>query len=304
MMIHFHKMELSQKKQYDDYLMNCGERGCEYSFVNLFLWGRQRAAFVNNYLTICSQFDRRSVYPYPVGQGDMKPVLDAIIRDARERGIPCYITSLCPADRDMLERLYPGAFRFHIDREGFDYVYNINDLAELKGRKYQKKRNHLNKFRQLHPQCRVLPLDESTRPLALAMLDEWYKNREKTDPHEDFHLEKIALSRAFAFQSQLELEGLVLMEEDRVLGFTMGSRLSGDTFDIHFEKAREDVDGAYAAINQAFAAFLREKHPDLRWLNREDDMGMEGLRKAKLSYNPEHLVEKYWARLWEKEDED
>jgi hypothetical protein len=83
----------------------------------------------------------------------------------------------------------------------------------------------------------------------------------------------------------------------------MASRLSEDTMDIHFEKARDHVDGAYAAINQAFAKYLREKYPEIRYLNREDDIGLEGLRKAKLSYNPAFLVEKYWARLWEEEDE-
>ena len=79
----------------------------------------------------------------------------------------------------------------------------------------------------------------------------------------------------------------------------MGSSLSGDTFDIHFEKALDIADGAYAAINQAFAAHLREKYPNLRWLNREDDMGLEGLRKAKLSYCPAHMIEKHWACLLE-----
>ena len=83
----------------------------------------------------------------------------------------------------------------------------------------------------------------------------------------------------------------------------MGSRLSADTFDIHFEKALEEVDGAYPAINQGFASYLREKYPDLKYLDREDDMGLAGLRKAKLSYNPHHLVTKFWARLWEEDDE-
>jgi hypothetical protein len=96
----------------------------------------------------------------------------------------------------------------------------------------------------------------------------------------------------------------VLLEGDQVLAFTLASRLSEDTYDVHFEKAREDVDGAYTAINQQMAFHLREKHPELRFLDREEDMGLEGLRKAKLSYNPVILVEKYWARLWEDDDDD
>ncbi len=302
-MIPFERLELSQKAQYDEYLMTSGERGCEYSFTNLFLWGRQKAALVKGFLTLFSQFDRRSVYPFPVGQGDIRPVLDAIIHDARIRGIPCCLSSMTKADCDTLETLYPGAFRFHEDRSSADYVYAISDLAELKGRKFQKKRNHVNRFDQQHPDCQALPLDSQTRVAAFCLLRQWYEHRRQSDPHSDFHLEKLALERAFAFQEQLQLEGLVLMEDGQAIAFAMGSRLNCDTFDIHFEKAREDIDGAYAAINRAFARYLQEKYPELRWLNREDDLGIEGLRKAKLSYNPDHLVEKYWARLWETEDE-
>lgn len=94
------------------------------------------------------------------------------------------------------------------------------------------------------------------------------------------------------------------MDGDRVLAFTIGSRLSEDTFDIHFEKAREHTDGAYAVINREFARFLREKYPAVRYLNREDDLGLPGLRKAKLSYYPARMGEKYWAQLREDEDED
>ena len=302
-MIDFHRMNLNRKKEYDAFLQNCGERGCEYSFTNLFLWGRQKAAFLDGHLAFFSQFNRRSVYPFPVGQGDIKPVLDAIIHDARARGIPCCLTSLTRAECETLEQLYPGAFRIYTDRNNYDYIYRIDDLADLKGRKFQKKRNHVNRFEAEHPDCQILPLDETTRVAAFGLLRRWYALRATTDPLGDYHLEQLALERAFAFYAQLQLEGIVLMENGEAIAFAIGSRLNADTFDIHFEKAREDVDGAYAAINRAFARHLREKYPEIRWLNREDDLGIEGLRKAKLSYNPDHLVEKFWARLWESEDE-
>jgi hypothetical protein len=93
------------------------------------------------------------------------------------------------------------------------------------------------------------------------------------------------------------------MENGKVLAFAMGTRLNQDTFDIHFEKALGASEGAYAAVNRGFARYIREKHPDIKWLNREDDMGIEGLRKAKLSYCPDHMVEKCWAQLAEEDDE-
>ncbi len=302
-MILFERMDLHKKQEYESYLFRSGQRGCEYSFANKFLWGRQKAAFLGTHLVFFSQFDRRSVYPFPIGDGDLRPVLDAVIHDARMRGIPCYLTGLTRDDCDLLEQLYPGSFRFHTDRDSFDYIYAIDDLADLKGRKFQKKRNHLNRFQEEHPDFQVLPLDETSRAQAYCMLQRWYANREKLDPNMDFHLEKLALDRAFAFQKPLELEGIVILEAGEVLAFAMGSRLNADTFDIHFEKAREDIQGSYNLINREFARYLREKHPELKWLNREDDMGLEGLRSAKLSYNPAILLEKYWARLWEEEDE-
>lgn len=298
-MIDFQPLDLSRKLEYDRYLMNCGERGCEYSFANLFLWGRQRAAFLGGYLAFFSQFSRRSVYPFPVGTGDIRPVLDTIIADANERGIPCRLTSLSGSDCQTLEALYPGKFRFHCDRAGFDYIYNVDDLADLKGRKYQRKRNHLHKFRNTHPNYTVRPLDRNTLPAARKMLDSWYETRLREDPQEDFHMEKVALHKALRNCEALDMEGLILLESEEIFAVTLGSRLSKDTFDINFEKARADADGAYAAINQEFAQYLRSKFPELRYLNREDDLGLEGLRQAKLTYCPDHMVEKYWACLLE-----
>ena len=301
-MILFQRLQLARREEYDQYLHKA-DRGCGYSFVNLYIWGRQRAAFTGGFWTFFSQFNRRSVYPFPVGQGDVQPVLDAIIEDARQRGIPCCITGMNREDCLLLEKLYPGRFRIYNDRDGYDYVYAIDDLADLKGRKFQRKRNHVNRFFDRHPHCRPEALTPANLEQVQDMATAWYLHRQARDPDGDYHLEQLALMRALADPAKLGMDGLVLLEGERILAFSLASRLSPDTMDIHFEKARDDVDGAYAAINQAFAKYLREKYPEIRYLNREDDMGLEGLRKAKLSYNPAFLVEKYWARLWEEEDE-
>ena len=300
-MINFKRLELSDKARYDEYLMNCKERGCEYSFVNLFLWGRQKAAFVEDFLVLQSQFDRRCVYPFPVGRGDVGPVLEAMIHDARARGIPCCLSSLTAEECDLLEQKYPGQFRFHPNRDNFDYVYDINGLADLKGRKYQKKRNHLNRFHDAHPDCEFVPLPQWDMDAVAQLLHSWYGSHKAANPDTDYHLEEVAIERALRFREALGLEGLALLEDGRLLAFALGSRLNPDTFDIHFEKAIEEA--AYAAINQGFARYLRDKYPEVRFLNREDDMGLEGLRRAKLSYAPDKMIEKYWARLWEEEDE-
>lgn len=297
-MIDFQPLDLSRKADYDRILRSYGPRGCEFSFVNLFMWGRQKAAFLEDGLVFFSQFNRKSVYLYPLGP-NKKVLLDAVIEDAKLRGIPCRLTGLTVDDCAELERLYPGKFRIHFDRNSFDYVYDICDLADLKGRKFQKKRNHVNKFRQLCPDAVTVPITDKNTPQVMAMVDRWYENRLRQDPTADFHMERAALAKALRHRQALQMEGLILLQGQEILAFTLGGFLNGDTFDVNFEKATEAVDGAYPVINQAFAQYLREKYPSLRWLDREEDMGIEGLRKAKISYCPERMVEKHWACLLE-----
>lgn len=297
-MIDFQPLTVERKAQYDSILMRAGERGCEYSFTNLYLWGRQCAAELEGGMAFFSQFNRRSVYLYPVG-GDRKAILDAIILDAAQRGIPCRLTGLTQDDCAELERLFPGRFRYHFDRDSYDYIYDIHDLADLKGRKFQRKRNHLNRFLDAHPDHTLEAITDENLPQVQALVQQWYEMRRQEDPRSDFHMEQAALAKALKHRNELGMEGLLLMDGDQLLAMTLGSRLSEDTFDIHFEKALDRADGAYAAINRGFAAYLRDRYPAIRWLNREDDMGLEGLRKAKISYCPDHMIEKSWACLLE-----
>lgn len=296
-MIQFKKLDITQKAAYDDFLLHCGLRGCEYNFANLYLWGRQRAAFLGDNLVFFSQFNQRSVYLFPVCRGDIKEVLDAIIHDAKTRDIPCRITSLTHEECDLLESLYPNQFHFHHDRDSFDYLYNIEDLATLKGKKFQKKRNHLNKFKQLHPDYRLEPLTAETIPMVEDLLRRWYAAKLEADPSADFYMEQVAISKALRHWQELNMEGLVLMVDDEIQAMTMGSFLAANTFDVQFEKALDET--AYVAMCNGFAAHLMNKYPHLRYLNREDDLGIEGLRKSKLAYNPVMLIEKHWACLKE-----
>lgn len=298
-MIRFEYLDIAQKEQYDAFLERSDKEGCEYNFCNLYLWGRQRLSFHKGNVAFFSQFDRRSVYPFPLSGGDLKPTLDAIIHDAAARGIPCRLTGLSAGDCALLEQLYPGKFRIHNDRDGYDYVYAIDDLADLKGRKFQRKRNHINRFRQSCPNYTLEPITDENTVEAVELLVKWYTQKELADPHSDFHMEKAAIFKALRNRRELNIEGLLLKHNAQVLALTMGSQLSKTTFDVQFEKALEDIDGAYPVINNAFAKYLRAKYPDLQWLNREDDLGLEGLRKAKLSYCPHHMVKKSWACLLE-----
>ena len=302
-MIPFEPIKIENKVLYQKYLLDGTERGCEYSFVNLYAWGRQNATIIHDHLVIYSQFNCRTIYPFPVGTGNKKVVLDALIADAKERGIACRFTGLSAADRETLETLYPKQFHFHCSRDTFDYIYDINDLADLKGRTYQKKRNHCNRFRQEHPNYRVEPLTPNNLPLVEAFAAKWYETKLAENSENDFLMEQTALSKVFRHYEALDIDGLILFDYDKILAFTLGSLCTPNTFDVHFEKGLSDVNGAYAIINCEFAHYIRKKYPQIQFLNREDDMGIEGLRLAKQRYYPHHMIEKYWAHMSEEDYE-
>lgn len=300
-MIDFLPLEIDRKTEYDRYLMTCGNRGCEYSFANLYLWGRQKAAVLEDQLVFFSQFNRKTVYLFPVGTGDRKAALDAIIHDARKRGIPCRLTGLLAEDCQLVERLYPGQFRFHHDRDSYDYVYDINGLADLRGKRYQKKRNHLNRFLSAYSDCCAKPVADENVEEVRHMLEKWYALREAEDPSADFHMEKAAIFKALDKRVALGMECFALYVNNTCVAMSMASPLSETVFDVHFEKALEKFEGVYAAINYFFSRYLREKYGAIQYLNREDDMGIPGLRQAKLSYRPDYMIEKSWACLLEED---
>ena len=295
-MIEFKDIRIEDKERYETALSKSGKRGCETSFANLFLWGKQEIAFVGDIAVLRGTFSS-TIYPFPIGEGDKKEVLDDIIQDAKEKNITLKITSIYGEEKEILEKLYPNAFEFNSNRDSFDYVYDINDLADLLGKKYHKKRTHLNRFKSEHPNFKVEPFSEENIEGIKELVYGWYKKKENGENTGDYDYEKVVFEKALNNFRGLCLEGLALVDNGEVLAVTFGSKMNEDTFDVHFEKARADVDGAYTAINCEFANYIRKKYPEIRYLDREEDMGLEGLRKAKMSYYPHHLVEKYTAKL-------
>ena len=297
--IDFRPFTAEDKTLYEKYLFSEEGRGCEFSFANLYLWGRQSFATVCDHIVAFSQFDRRTVYPYPLGKGNKKNVIDAIIDDANARGIPCRITGMSKSDAQNLESLYPGRFKFHTDRGSYDYVYDINDLAELKGKKYHGKKNHLNRFKENFEGYKAEKITEHNINKARIFTKQWYEIKTAENPDGDYMMENAAIEKAFKHYFEIGLDGLIITHSDNVIALTMGSRLSKDTFDVHFEKARADINGAYTVVNYEFARYIRDNYPDIKYLDREEDMGLEGLRRAKESYKPHHMIEKFWAHLTE-----
>lgn len=320
-MIDFQPITEIGRSLYEKYLFADTERGCELSYANLGMWGKQKAAIVEDQLVVFTKYNGNYMYHFPLGPGDKKQAFSQIIADAKERGISCSIFSLNAEDISLLETLYPEKFDYQYIRDSFDYVYSIEKLAGLKGRKYHRKRNHYNHFCKKFPDFYVESLSEKNLPHVQSFINQWYQDRLAESPENDYRKEQLALEKCLLDYEHLGLESLVLFcptepssdlccdsqnsqlnGTDAILAFTIGSRISPNTFDVHFEKARWDVEGAYTAINCEFAKFIQQKYPEIEFLNREEDMGLAGLRKAKESYFPHHMVEKAVAVL--KEDMD
>ncbi|WP_050617299.1 DUF2156 domain-containing protein [Intestinimonas massiliensis (ex Afouda et al. 2020)] len=300
-MIDFRTPQPSDKAWVDALLAQADYRGCDYNFTNLFVWSRaygQEIAQVDGFLVthLCGRMG--CSYMYPAGSGDLAAAIDILAREADERRQPLRLVCLTTRQMEELDRLMPGRFAYEADRDGFDYLYDIDRLADLTGKKLHAKRNHINRFMDNNPSWVYEEITPQTLPECLEMDQEWYRRsmvREGAAEERDLGDEGIALRTAMDHYHALGLEGGLIRVYGEVVAFTMGDRLNSDTYDVHFEKAYGELQGAYAMINREFARWVRAKHPNVRYLNREDDMGVEGLRKAKESYYPDRMVEKYAA---------
>ena len=305
-MIDFHPPSLEEKPWVDELLRRADYRGCDYNFTNLFVWSRayhQEIARVDDFLVthVCGRMG--CSFMFPAGGGDLASVIRKLEEEAARRGEPLRLVCLTPRQMAELEEFFPGQFTFTADRDGYDYLYEIDRLADLGGKRLHAKRNHINRFMENNPSWTYEEITPESLGECLAMDKEWYRRslaREGEAEERDLGDEGVALRQAMEHYQALGLEGGLIRVYGEVVAFTMGDLLNSDTYDVHFEKAYGELQGAYAMINREFARWVRGRHPNVRYLNREDDMGVEGLRKAKESYYPDQMVEKHTA-MWKRE---
>ncbi|MDR0531653.1 MAG: phosphatidylglycerol lysyltransferase domain-containing protein [Oscillospiraceae bacterium] len=281
-------------------LRAAGRMGCEYAFGNIYAWsGRYRTEIARAwgfFLARCACWTEsdgcRLVYSLPIGPLDDTPALRRVVAllkdDARQRGLPLSLYGLTEGDIPLLEAACPGQFICESDRADADYIYRREDLAQLAGKKYHQKRNHVARFMK-NNHWSYEEIDADNREECLKMAREWAELHAERDP-EGLAEEERALRRAFEHYEAFGLRGGLLRVGGKIAAFTVGEALGGGTFCTHFEKAMPET-GAYQMINKCFAERLTE----FEFINREEDLGDEGLRRAKLSYYPERLLEKFIA---------
>lgn len=296
-MITFKDVTLEDRELITRYTLDSPRRNCDLSFSNLCSWRflyNTKFAVIDGFLLLKFWADGELVYMMPIGTGDLKKALEALMADARREGQPFCLLGICEGMCSELEAIMPGRFRFTADRDYADYLYLRSDLATLAGKKLQAKRNHVNKFRRTyHYEYTSITPDRIAECLELEA--RWCRANH-CEQHEGTGNERRALVYALHHFEELGLTGGILHVDGRIAAFTFGMPINRDTFGIHVEKADTEIDGAYAMINYEFANHIPEQY---LYINREEDLGIEGLRRAKLSYQPAVILEKYMACLKE-----
>lgn len=303
MEIDFRKVTLSDRETLEKYYDNAEYKNCDNSFASIFLWSivnPVKYAVIDNMLVFLYTGEQK-MFTFPVGAGDLKNVVDELIDYSDKNGFEFKMT-LSQDMAEDLNKVFPDKFDIEYNRDLADYIYNSESLRTLSGKKLHSKRNHVNKFNNLYDWS-YENIDESNIDECVALLKKWCRENNCFE-NEDMFEEACVARKALAHKDILGLDGGLLRvktEENpkgEVVAFSLGEPVSDDTYVVHFEKADNNVEGAYTAINQQFVKHFAF---DYDFVNREDDAGAEGLRKAKLSYKPVMVLEKGIAKLKEKE---
>lgn len=297
-MLPFREITLEDKQAIEACVSQYNYHLCEHCFTDLFMWRGHygtEICFYDGFLLIRGHsFDgARSYYLAPIGTGDLGAAIDALEADANERGAPFVLVSVAEPMIDRIEQARPGKFDFvHDDEDGDDYIYLAEKLRTLSGKKLQSKRNLINRFQTAYDgRWSYEDMTEQTTRDAYAFHLAWCA-RHGCAHNRDFEGETCAIGQALDHFTALDLRGGLLRLDGAVIAFTFGCRAADDMYVVQIEKADPDIQGAYQMINQQFV--LRNCQ-DVLYVNREEDLGLEGLRKAKRSYDPAMRGVKYAA---------
>lgn len=288
----FNKINFSDMETLRKHTRLAHTRNCEYAMVNIFFWNdtdKLMFAVIDDVL-VYRLIDEETAY-YSIVEFIEEPaeLVMKLEQDAADNGCRMVLTNMSENMVLRLEREMVGQLRYWYDREYSDYIYEVDDLIRLSGSKYHGKKNHLNKFLNtyafLYEEITNDNIEECRR-----MKEEWAVR--KGGDIEEYREELDIIDNVLDNYDKFNLIGGLIRIDGKVSAFTIGEAISEDTFVTHFEKADEDIPGLYQAINQQFAA---NSISGFKYVNREDDIGLPGIRQAKLSYRPVMMFDKYNA---------
>lgn len=291
-LLDYTELTRKQRRLYNRYLEAYPMRNSEMSFNSIYIWKDNWPLWLsenNGSLFMQRRYTHRTPCFWPVLGPDnrLRENLCLLLEEAERDDWPFEMRGVTEEYREKMEIALPGVFDFDYDRNFSDYIYKAEDLRNLGGKKYHAKRNHVNRFVEEHPDYVFRRASVADMPRCEQILTDSLVAMEQTARLD----EEIALMhRTFMIADEKQMDFAVLEIDGEIQGYTAGEMQFGDTALIHLEVANRDIRGTYPVINRDF---LRNFYPDVTWVNREEDVGVEGLRKAKLSYNPDHLLNKY-----------
>jgi hypothetical protein len=299
-MITFKEIELEDIEIINSKLQSQNYRASDLCFTNLYAWGKKfntQFAVTDEWLFIRFKDNNgRNSYLKPIGTGDIKEGIEIILEDHKQFNTVFQIRGMTKQMIEEVETAFPNKFIFKLNLSVSDYIYTVDKLRELKGKKLQSKRNHINRFnRENDWKYKTLTNNSELVKECKIMLNKWMElNKDEKDPsliYDDF-----ATTIMLENFERLNLRGGLICVDNEIVAFSIGEPLTKDTIVVHVEKAFTSIHGAYTIINQQFALHETEGYT---YINREEDMGVENLRRAKLSYYPDILLEKFNARFKE-----
>ncbi len=296
----FKNIDLSDQDEIENILNTNQIEAAEFTFPNLFAWreyDRSKLTLINDNLCILSTLYKSGVccFVQPVGGnnvvGTINICLDNLVQQKVKDPRVLRVSKNYLNEHKLTEH-----FKCDLDRDNSDYVYLVSDLAELKGRKYDGKRNHIKKVRERgnYEYCSLTP---EYIPGCNKVLSVWSKNKflnEDISNLESLIFGEKAIKEYLKHFEILKLFGGVILRDGIVVAFTIASRLNKDTAVTYAETSLPNEPGLNQLLNQEFC---QKGLKEFKYVNREQDLGHEGLRKAKMSYHPDHLVNKYIIRV-------
>ncbi len=281
MQLSFHPLTLSDRETIQAVTLNSGRRNCNYTFANIIgwqFWYNTEVCVLLDAIVLRYIYEGERAYSVCTADNLTDELINALLADSGGK------LTIYALEDSQVQALSSYKVESEPLPDLFDYIYRRTDLALLQGGHLQAKRNHVNRFRADNP-------DFEYRPLTPELFDECRRLTEiwqgEKGASETIDVERQVMENIFSNWESLGMIGGSIFVNGRMVAFSYGAAVTNDTFDICVEKADRNIEGAFAIINQQFASHLPEQYI---YVNREDDMGIPGLRKAKLSYHPEILL--------------
>lgn len=297
-LLEFREITLNDKALFDALFLKMQPQISDFTFTNLFMWQKAyglKIAYDEEldywYLLARPSEGFFSFFFPPLGDWNddekLHQAVEKMHEYAHENNFEVLFYRAPLNFCEALEKIFPH-YRCEIDRNVADYVYLMTDLRDFSGRKMHAKKNHLNRFQKSY-NWQYETIDSAVAAEILQLRESWF-DLNKTDENGRIPGESRAMRLIFENYEQLNLFGGIIRVEGKIIALTVGEKLNSETMVVHIEKANTEFDGVYAAINNFF---INKEAATFQNINREEDLGLEGLRKAKLSYNPDHMVDKY-----------